>query len=82
MISPSSFIFKEINNRKYDCRFSMDRVKKEERYMFLGMEWYWWIVLVIAVGVLIPLKLKFMHEWSKRRQEKKKEQRGKWGDEE
>lgn len=38
--------------------------------MFLGMEWYWWIVLVIAVGVLIPLKLKFMHEWSKRRQEK------------
>ena len=50
--------------------------------MFLGMEWYWWIVLVIAVGVLIPLKLKFMNEWSTRRQEKKKEQRGKWGDEE
>ena len=40
--------------------------------MFLGMEWYWWIVLVIAVGVLIPLKLKFMHEWSKMRNDRGK----------
>ena len=50
--------------------------------MFLGMEWYWWIVLVIAVGGLTPLKLKFMHEWSKRRQEKRRNSEENGGDEE
>lgn len=50
--------------------------------MFLGMEWYWWLIIVVLVTVLIPFKVEFMKWWGKRWQEKKKEQHGKWGDEE
>ena len=50
--------------------------------MFLGMEWYWWIVIVAVIGVSVPLKVKFMKWWSKRQRERNEMQRGKWGDEE
>lgn len=50
--------------------------------MFLGIAWYWWIVIIIAVGISIPFKVKFMNWWSKRNQEKKKSKPGKWGNEE
>lgn len=50
--------------------------------MFLGIEWYWWIVIVVVVGASIPFKVKFMNWWSKCQQEKKSNQRGKWGDDE
>ncbi len=50
--------------------------------MFLGLEWYWWLVILAALAVCIPFKVKFMKWWSKREQEKKKEQHGKWGDDE
>lgn len=50
--------------------------------MFLGLEWYWWLVILVALAVCIPFKVKFMKWWSKREQEKKKEQHGKWGDDE
>ena len=49
--------------------------------MFLGMEWYWWLLIVVALVICIPFKVKFMKWWSKREQEKKKNQIGKWGDE-
>lgn len=49
---------------------------------FLGLEWYWWLVIAAALAISIPCKVKFMHWWSKRRQEKEEEQRGKWGDDE
>ena len=49
--------------------------------MFLGLAWYWWLVIVVVLIVSIPFKVKFMKWWSKRKQEKKG-QRGKWGDDE
>ncbi len=50
--------------------------------MLLGLEWYWWIVIVALLIVSIPFKVKFMKWWSRRRQEQKKGQREKWGDDE
>lgn len=50
--------------------------------MFLGLEWYWWLVVVAALIITIPLKIKFMKRWATRQSEKKKNQRGKWGDDE
>ena len=50
--------------------------------MFLGIEWYWWIVIIVVVGISIPLKVKFMNWWGRRQQEKRNSRRGKWGEEE
>ena len=49
--------------------------------MFLGLAWYWWLVIVAALIVSIPFKVKFMKWWS-RCQREKNGQRGKWGDDE
>lgn len=49
--------------------------------MFLGLEWYWWLVILVTLAISIPFKVQFMKWWSKREQEKKKSQTGKWGDE-
>lgn len=40
--------------------------------MFLGLEWYWWLVVVAALIITIPLKIKFMKWWETRQSEKKK----------
>ena len=45
----------------------------------LGLEWYWWLVIVVILVISIPFKIKFMKWWNKRSQEKKKNQRGRWG---
>ena len=29
--------------------------------MFLGLAWYWWLVIVAALIVSIPFKVKFMN---------------------
>ena len=50
--------------------------------MFMDLECYWWILLLVLLAVSIPFKVKFMKWWSRRQQEKKKEQYGKWGDDE
>lgn len=50
--------------------------------MFLGLEWYWWLILLAALLISIPFKIKFMKWWNTRQQEKKQEQHGKWGDDE
>lgn len=50
--------------------------------MLFDLEWYWWLVIVAVLVISIPFKIKFMNRWSKREQEKKKEQHGKWGDDE
>lgn len=55
---------------------------KEVTSMFLGLEWYWWIILLAALLISIPFKIKFMKWWNKRQQEKKQESHGKWGDDE
>lgn len=49
--------------------------------MFLGLEWYWWIVIVVALIIVIPLKVKFVTWWSRHQQEARKNEHGKWGDE-
>ena len=48
--------------------------------MFLGLQWYWWLVIAALLIISIPFKVKFMKWWSKRRQERNG--RGKWGDDE
>ncbi len=50
--------------------------------MFLGLEWYWWIMILVLLVISILFKLKFMRWWNKCRQENKKEMHGKWGDSE
>ncbi len=50
--------------------------------MFLGLEWYWWIVIAAVLIISIPLKVKFMKWWSRREQNRKRNQRGRWGVEE
>ena len=63
--------------------------KKEGMIMFLGLEWYWWLVMVAILIISIPFKVKFLKWWSKLEWEKngtppsaKKGTSGKWGDEE
>lgn len=48
--------------------------------MFLGLEWYWWVVILAGLVVSIPFKMKFMKWWGGHQREKEKEQCGKWGD--
>ncbi len=48
--------------------------------MFLGVEWYWWLVAVLVIS--IPFKIKFMKWWNTRWQEKNNNRHGKWGDDE
>jgi len=50
--------------------------------MFLGLEWHKWLVIIAALAVCIPFKVKFMRGWAKRQQEKKKEPQEKWGNDE
>ncbi|WMJ77062.1 MULTISPECIES: hypothetical protein [unclassified Sedimentibacter] len=50
--------------------------------MFLGMEWYWWLIIVVVIALSIPFKIKFMKWWSKRQQEQKENRKDKWGGEE
>ncbi len=52
----------------------------EVTMMLFGLEWYWRLVILAALAVCIPFKVKFMKWWNRREQEKKKEQHGKWGD--
>ena len=49
---------------------------------FLGLAWFWWLVIVVVLVIAIPFKVKFIKWWSKRQQEKKRDQHGKWGDDE
>jgi len=55
---------------------------KEVTIMFLGLEWYWWLIILAALVICIPFKVRFMKWWDERQREKKKEQHGKWGDDE
>ena len=49
--------------------------------MFLGLEWYWWLIIIL-LAVSLPFKVKFMIWWSKRQKEQKDKRKDKWGDEE
>ncbi len=49
--------------------------------MILGLEWYWWLVILAVLVISVPFKVKFMKWWGKRSQEKREGQRGKWGEE-
>ena len=50
--------------------------------MFSNLEWYWRLVIAAAIILSLPFKVKFMKWWATRQSEKKKNQRGKWGDDE
>ena len=50
--------------------------------MFLGLEWYWWLIIVAVVVISIPFKVKFMKWWSKRQKEQNENRKDKWGGEE
>lgn len=50
--------------------------------MFLGLEWYWWLVMIAALIISIPFKISFLKWRSRRKQGKKKELSGKWGNDE
>ena len=50
--------------------------------MFLGLAWYWWLVIAAVLIISIPFKIRFMKWWSRHRQEQKEEQGGMWGDDE
>lgn len=45
--------------------------------MIFGLEWYWWLVIVVILAVSIPFKIKFMKWWGKRQQESRKGKKGK-----
>lgn len=49
---------------------------------FLGLEWYWWLLIAAVLVIAIPFKIKFMKWWSNHQQDRKSNQRGKWGDDE
>ena len=49
--------------------------------MFLGLEWYGWLVILVLLAVSVPFKLRFMKWWNDKRREKQNEQRDKWGNE-
>lgn len=50
--------------------------------MFLGLEWYVWVLILVLLAVMIPLKVRFLKWWTARQKEKQPGPRGKWGDEE
>jgi len=56
--------------------------RKEGVKMFLGLTWHWWIVIFLLLIASIPFKIKFTKWWSRRQQEKKREEHGKWGEDE
>lgn len=71
------------NFTSISMRFFMFILSKEKGGydMFLGLEWYWWLVILVLLIVSIPFKVKFMKWWNQREKEKKKGQSGKWGEE-
>ena len=50
--------------------------------MFLGLEWYWQLVILAVLLISLPLKVKFIKCWENRNNEQKRNRRGKWGDDE
>ena len=50
--------------------------------MFLGLDWYWWLVILTVLIISLPLKVKFMKWWGNRNAEQKRNRRGKWGEDE
>jgi hypothetical protein len=56
------------------------KTEQEVWFMFLGIQWYWWLMIAAAAAISIPFKIRFMKWWNKRQQEKKDSRLGKWGD--
>ncbi len=55
---------------------------KEVSDMFLEIEWYWWLIIIIVLVFSIPFKMKAVKWWNTHQQEKKDSKSGKWGDDE
>ena len=52
--------------------------------MFLGLQWYWWLLIVLGVMFIIgiPIKIKVLKWLNERQREQKKNQLGKWCEDE
>lgn len=50
--------------------------------MFLGLEWYWWLIIIAAGAASVPFKIRFMKWRDKRGKEKRNNRKDKWGEEE
>lgn len=37
--------------------------------MFLDLAWYWWLVIVGVLIVILPLKLKFLKQMNRKKEE-------------
>ncbi len=48
--------------------------------MFLGLQWYWWLLIAAVLLISIPFKIKFLRWWTKRQQNR--DPRRKWGEDE
>ncbi len=48
--------------------------------MFLGLQWYWWLVIAAVIIIAVPFKIKFLQKWSKGQHTKS--QQGKRGNDE
>lgn len=72
----------DFNALFYSYSIKRESLEKEVMIMFLGLEWYWWIMILAMLVISVPFKVKFMKWWSKREQERKKDTHGKWGDDE
>lgn len=71
-----------LQNSRYLKLHGRSTSELEVMIMFLGLEWYWWLVILAALAVSIPFKVRFMKWWNQREKEEKKEHHGKWGDDE
>ena len=65
---------------KYDLKMQRRKEEKERAEKSRRRDSIIGIVIVAALIISIPFKVKFMKWWSKRQQERNK--RGKWGDDE
>lgn len=45
----------------------------------LGIDLIWWLVTALII-IAVPAKIKFVKWWSSREMDKKKGQKGKWGE--
>jgi len=50
--------------------------------MMLGLDWYWWLAIILVVVISIPFKIKFVKWWSLSQKHKEDYKKDKWGEEE
>lgn len=49
--------------------------------MLLGLEWYLWLIIILAILLCIPLKIKIIKWWNTKQLNRTSGTKNKWGDE-